>query len=215
MACKMGSDNSLEHQNLCASVSCYWRMWRARSGPFTPVTWVLIPSVPASFTCKIGLTKVLSSQNYPWGLNELIQRLANSAWPTGGQDCSLARHTPGSISWLNASLNQDGRQASSFKISKDPKRVITWCSNQWKIIRSNIFLYNAPFDTESIRNNMVRYFMILLRYNTLIGKDSDAGKDWGQEEKGTTEDEMAGWHHWLDGRESGWTPGVGDRQGGL
>ena len=32
----------------------------------------------------------------------------------------------------------------------------------------------------------------------LIGKDSDAGRDWGQEEKGTTEDEMAGWHHWLD-----------------
>ena len=41
------------------------------------------------------------------------------------------------------------------------------------------------------------------------------GKDWGQEEKGTTEDEMAGWHHWLDGRESEWTPGVGDGQGGL
>ena len=35
----------------------------------------------------------------------------------------------------------------------------------------------------------------------LIGKDSDAGKDWGQEEKGTTEDEMAGWHHRLDGHE--------------
>ena len=49
----------------------------------------------------------------------------------------------------------------------------------------------------------------------LIGKDSDAGRDWRQEEKGTTEDEMAGWHHWLDGREFGWTPGVGDRQGGL
>ena len=49
----------------------------------------------------------------------------------------------------------------------------------------------------------------------LIGKDSDAGRDWGQEEKGMTEDEMAGWHHWLDGRESGWTPGVGDGQGGL
>ena len=49
----------------------------------------------------------------------------------------------------------------------------------------------------------------------LIGKDSDAGRDWGQEEKGTTEDEMAGWHHWLDGRESGWTLGVGDGQGGL
>ena len=49
----------------------------------------------------------------------------------------------------------------------------------------------------------------------LIGKDSDAGRDWGQEEKGTTEDEMVGWHHWLDGRESEWTPGVGDGQGAL
>ena len=49
----------------------------------------------------------------------------------------------------------------------------------------------------------------------LIGKDSDAGRDWGQEEKGRTEDEMAGWHHWLDGRESGWTLGVGEGQGGL
>ena len=49
----------------------------------------------------------------------------------------------------------------------------------------------------------------------LIGKDSDAGRDWGQEEKGTTEDEMAGWHHWLDGCESEWTPGIGDGQGGL
>ena len=49
----------------------------------------------------------------------------------------------------------------------------------------------------------------------LIGKDSDAGRDWGQEEKGTTEDEMAGWHLWLDGHESEWTPGVGDGQGGL
>ena len=39
----------------------------------------------------------------------------------------------------------------------------------------------------------------------LIGKDSDPGRDWGQEEKETTEDEMAGWHHWLDERESEWT----------
>ena len=49
----------------------------------------------------------------------------------------------------------------------------------------------------------------------LIGKDSEAGMDWGQEEKRTTEDEMAGWHHWLDGHESEWTPGVGDGQRGL
>ena len=49
----------------------------------------------------------------------------------------------------------------------------------------------------------------------LIGKDSEAGRGWGQEKKGTTEDEMAGWHHGLDGRESEWTPGDGDGQGGL
>ena len=49
----------------------------------------------------------------------------------------------------------------------------------------------------------------------LIGKESDAGRDLGQEEMGTTEDEMTGWHHWLDGLESEWTPGVGDGQGGL
>ena len=45
-------------------------------------------------------------------------------------------------------------------------------------------------------------------------KDPDAGRDWGQEEKGMTEDEMAGWHHRLE-RESEWTPGVGDGEGGL
>ena len=49
----------------------------------------------------------------------------------------------------------------------------------------------------------------------LIGKDSDAGRDWGQEEKGTTEDEMTGWHNRLDGCEFVWTLGIGDGQGGL
>ena len=51
--------------------------------------------------------------------------------------------------------------------------------------------------------------------NWLIGKDPDAGKDWGQEEKGTTEDEMVGWHHWLDGCEFEQALVVGDGQGGL
>ena len=49
----------------------------------------------------------------------------------------------------------------------------------------------------------------------LIGKDSDAGRNWGQEKKGKTEDEIAGWHHQLDGHEFEWTLGVGDGQGGL
>ena len=49
----------------------------------------------------------------------------------------------------------------------------------------------------------------------LIWKDPDAGKDWGQEEKGATENEMVGWYHQLSGHGFGWTPGVGDGQGGL
>ena len=49
----------------------------------------------------------------------------------------------------------------------------------------------------------------------LIWKDPDAGKDWGQEEKETTEDEMVGWNHRFNGHGFGWTPGVGDGQGGL
>ena len=62
----------------------------------------------------------------------------------------------------------------------------------------------------------LQYFGHLMRrVDSFIGKDSDAGRDWGQEEKGTTEDEMAGWHHQLDGHEFEWTPGVGDGQGGL
>ena len=51
--------------------------------------------------------------------------------------------------------------------------------------------------------------------NWLIGKDPDAGKDWRQEEKGMTEDEMVGWHCWLDGQEFELTLGVGDGQEGL
>ena len=61
----------------------------------------------------------------------------------------------------------------------------------------------------------LQYFGHLMRRVWLIRKDSDAGRDWGQEEKGTTEDEMAGWHHRLNGHEFGWTPGVGHGQGGL
>ena len=54
-----------------------------------------------------------------------------------------------------------------------------------------------------------------LHAKSFIGKDLDAGRDWGQEEKGKTEDEMAGEHHRLDGHGFGWTLGVGDGQGGL
>ena len=48
-----------------------------------------------------------------------------------------------------------------------------------------------------------------------LEKDPGAGKDWRQEEKGTTEDEMVGWHHWLNGHDFGQTPGDGEGQGSL
>ena len=61
-----------------------------------------------------------------------------------------------------------------------------------------------------------QYFGHLMwRADSFEKKNPDPKKDWGQEEKGMTEDEMAGWHHWLYGCESEWTPGVGDGQGGL
>ena len=60
----------------------------------------------------------------------------------------------------------------------------------------------------------LHYFGHLMRSVDSLEKTLIAGRDWGQD-KGTTKDEMAGWHHWLDGRESEWTPGVGDGQGGL
>ena len=61
----------------------------------------------------------------------------------------------------------------------------------------------------------LRQVIFHLMRSWLIGKDSDAGKDWGQEKKGTTEVEMVGWHHCLNGHGFGWTPGVGDGQRGL
>ena len=59
------------------------------------------------------------------------------------------------------------------------------------------------------------YFGHLMRRADSLVKDPDAGRDWGQEEKGTTEDEMVGRHHRLNGHGFGWTPGVGDGQGSL
>ena len=60
----------------------------------------------------------------------------------------------------------------------------------------------------------LQYYGHLMRRADSLEK-THAGRNWGQEEKGMTQDEMAGWHHQLDGHAFEWTPGVGDRQGGL
>ena len=99
-----------------------------------------------------------------------------------------------------------------------------WCWRRllrfpWTARRSNQSILKEISPGISLEGLMLKlklqYFGHLMRKSWLTGKDSDAGRDWGQEEKGTTEDEMAGWHHWLDGHEFGWTPGVGYGQGGL
>ena len=75
----------------------------------------------------------------------------------------------------------------------------------WNARRSNQSFLKEINPGCSLEGMMVKlklqYFGHLMR-RVLIGKDSDAGRDWGQEEKGMIEDEMAGWHHRLNGRES-------------
>ena len=99
-----------------------------------------------------------------------------------------------------------------------------WCWRRllrvpWTVRRSNQSILKEISPGCSLEGMMLK---LKLQYSStahakswLIGKDSDAGRDWGQEEKGMTEDEMAGWHYWLDGCEFEWTLGVGDGQGGL
>ena len=97
-----------------------------------------------------------------------------------------------------------------------------WCWRRllrvpWTERRSNQSILKEIRPGCSLERLMIKlklqYFGYLMQ--SWLVKDFDAGRDWGQEEKGTTEDEMAGWHHRLDGREFEWTPGVGDGQGGL
>ena len=98
-----------------------------------------------------------------------------------------------------------------------------WCWRRllrvpWTARRSNQSILKDISPGCSLEGMMLKlklqYFGHLMwRADSL--EDPDAGRDYGQKEKGMTEDEMAGWHHQLDGSESGWTPGVGDGQGGM
>ena len=89
----------------------------------------------------------------------------------------------------------------------------------WTARRSNQSILKEISPGISLEGMMLKlklqYFGHLMQRVDSLEKDSDAGMDWGQEEKGTTEDEMAGWHHRLDGHEFEQAPGVGDGQGGL
>ena len=89
----------------------------------------------------------------------------------------------------------------------------------WTARRSNQSILKEISPGCSLEGLMLKlklqYFGHLMAKSWLIWKDTDAGKDWGQEEKGTTEDEMVGWHHRVNGHGFRWPPAVGDGQGGL
>ena len=99
-----------------------------------------------------------------------------------------------------------------------------WCWRRllrvpWKAKKSNQSILNEINTEYSVEGLMLKlklqYFGHLMWRASSLEKNHDAEKVWGQEEKGTTEDEMAGGHHRLDGREFERTPGDGDGQGGL
>ena len=110
----------------------------------------------------------------------------------------------------------------SWTIKKAERRRIDaselWCWRRllrvpWTARRSNQSILKEISPECSLEGLMLKLklqsFGHLMR-SWLIGKDPDSGRDWGQEEKGMTEDEMVGWHHPLDGHEFEWTPGAGD-----
>ena len=112
----------------------------------------------------------------------------------------------------------------NYKESWAPKNWCfeVWCWRllriPWTARRSNQSILKEISPRCSLEGLMLKLKLqhfghLMQRADSL--EDTNAGKNWGQEEKGTTEDEMVGWHHWLDGRESDWTPGDGDGQGGL
>ena len=99
-----------------------------------------------------------------------------------------------------------------------------WCWRRllrvpWTARRSNQSILKEISPEYSLEGLMlklkIQYFWSLNVKSWLIRKDPDAGKDWGQEEKGTTKDEMVGWHHWFNGHELGQAPGDGEGQRNL
>ena len=88
-------------------------------------------------------------------------------------------------------------------------------AGRWAVLRN---IWKGATNALSLMTMAICIYSVLWppeEKNWLIWKDPDAGKDWRQEEKGMTEDEMVRWHHRLNGYGFGWTPGVGNGQGGL
>ena len=110
----------------------------------------------------------------------------------------------------------------SWTVKKAEQRRIDafelWCWRRlfrvpWTAMRANQSILKEISPGCSLEGLMLKLKLQYFGVDSL--EKTDAGRNWGQEEKGTTEGDMAGWHHQLDGHEFEWTPGVGDAQGGL
>ena len=158
-------------------------------------------------------------------------------WLLGREACGILAPWPGvepeSLTWEGKVLTTGptGKSRLSwFHIQGNwgwerinlPKLEL-WCWRRllrvpWTARRSNQFILKEISPEYSSEGLMLRlklqYFDHLMK-NWLIGKDPDTGKDWRQEEKGTAEDKMVGWHHWLNGHEFEQALGVGEGQGSL
>ena len=127
---------------------------------------------------------------------------------------ALVKETPKELILSNCGAGEDSWESSHESTA--------WRSNHSilkEIEKKKKYIYKGNWPWISIRKTDAEAEAPILwppdERSWLIGKDPDAGKDWRQEEKGMTEDEMVGWHHWLNGRECEQTPGGGEGQGSL
>ena len=130
------------------------------------------------------------------------------------------------MNYIFFTLYPHGTSSVSYKQWVFSAYLGQWEVQYWQVCRKHMLSFHYELVLRGIEYRiMIMNFCDVKRYRRknkptsflfpISSKDPDSGKDWGQAEKGATEDEMAGWHHRLDGNESEWTPGDGDGQGGL
>ena len=109
----------------------------------------------------------------------------------------------------------DCQRIDAFELSCSRRLLRVPCTARWSN-QSILKEISSGYSLEGVRLKLKLQILWPPHVKSwLIGKVPDAETDWGQEEKGMTEDEMAGWYHQLDGHEFEWTLGIGDGQGGL
>ena len=127
----------------------------------------------------------------------------------------LHGHPAAGALFLHPLPELDGATATAFML-RCGRRLLRTPRTERRAQQSVLKETNAEYSLEGLTLKVkLQHFGHLMWKADSMEKDSDAGKDWRQEEKGATEDEMVGWHYRLEGHGFGWTLGVDDGQGGL